>query len=108
MKKLKILPVYGGQPIGRQIRVLNKGVHVVIGTPGRVLDHIERKTLDLKGISTVVLDEADEMLDMGFREDIEKILRHTPKQRQTLLFSATMPKEIKRITKFYQKKPKHL
>ena len=100
--------VYGGQPIGRQIRVLNKGVHVVIGTPGRVLDHIERKTLDLKGISTVVLDEADEMLDMGFREDIEKILRHTPKQRQTLLFSATMPKEIKRITKFYQKKPKHL
>ena len=75
MKKLKILPVYGGQPIGRQIRVLNKGVHVVIGTPGRVLDHIERKTLDLKGISTVVLDEADEMLDMGFREDIEKILR---------------------------------
>ena len=64
--------------------------------------------LDLKGISTVVLDEADEMLDMGFREDIEKILRHTPKQRQTLLFSATMPKEIKRITKFYQKKPKHL
>lgn len=107
-KKLKILPVYGGQPIGRQIRVLNKGVHVVIGTPGRVLDHIERGTLSLEGIEIVVLDEADEMLDMGFREDIEKILRHTPKQRQTMLFSATMPKAIKKITKFYQVNPKYL
>lgn len=108
MKKLKVLPVYGGQPIGRQIRVLNKGVHIVIGTPGRILDHIERGTLDLIGIETVVLDEADEMLDMGFRDDIEQILRHTPKQRQTLLFSATIPKEIKRIAKFYQKNPKHI
>lgn len=108
IKKLKILPVYGGQPIGRQIRVLNKGVHIVIGTPGRILDHIERGTLNLLGVETVVLDEADEMLDMGFREDIEQILRHIPKQRQTLLFSATIPDEIKRIAKFYQKNPKHL
>lgn len=108
IKKLKILPVYGGQPIGRQIRVLNKGVHIVIGTPGRILDHIERGTLNLIGVETVVLDEADEMLDMGFREDIEQILRHIPKQRQTLLFSATIPDEIKRIAKFYQKNLKHL
>lgn len=108
IKNLKVLAVYGGQPIGRQIRVLNKGVHVIVGTPGRVLDHIERGTLNLIGIETVVLDEADEMLDMGFREDIETILRHTPKQRQTLLFSATMPNAIRKITKFYQKNPKHL
>lgn len=108
IKNLKILPVYGGQPIGRQIRVLNKGVHVVVGTPGRVMDHIDRGTLDLIGIETVVLDEADEMLNMGFRDDIETILKHTPKQRQTLLFSATMPKPIRKITKFYQNNPKHL
>ena len=108
MDKVQILPVYGGQAIGRQIRVLNKGVHIVVGTPGRVIDHIERGTLDLIGIETVVLDEADEMLDMGFREDIELILRHTPKQRQTLLFSATMPDEIKKITKMYQENPKFI
>ena len=99
MKKLKILPVYGGQPIGRQIRVLNKGVHVVIGTPGRVLDHIERKTLDLKGISTVVLDEADEMLDMGFREDIEKILRHTQKPKHLKVAQSQMT--VPEITQYY-------
>lgn len=108
MKKLYILPVYGGQPIGRQIRMLKKGVHIIIGTPGRILDHIQRKTLDLSGIETVVLDEADEMLDMGFREDIEKILEKTPKKRQTLLFSATMPKAIKKLTHNYQKNPQHL
>ena len=108
MDKVQILAVYGGQAIGRQIRVLNKGVHIVVGTPGRVIDHIERGTLDLIGIETVVLDEADEMLDMGFREDIELILRHTPKQRQTLLFSATMPDEIKKITKLYQNNPKFI
>ena len=108
MDKVKVLAVYGGQSIGRQIRVLNKGVHIVVGTPGRVIDHIERGTLDLIGIETVVLDEADEMLDMGFREDIELILRHTPKQRQTLLFSATMPDEIKKITKLYQNNPKFI
>ena len=108
MDKVQILAVYGGQAIGKQIRVLNKGVHIVVGTPGRVIDHIERGTLDLIGVETVVLDEADEMLDMGFREDIELILRHTPKQRQTLLFSATMPEEIKKITKLYQNNPKFI
>ncbi len=108
MDKVTVLAVYGGQAIGRQIRVLNKGVHIVVGTPGRVIDHIERGTLDLIGVETVVLDEADEMLDMGFREDIELILRHTPKQRQTLLFSATMPDEIKKITKLYQNSPKFI
>lgn len=108
MDKVQILAVYGGQPIGKQIRVLNKGVHIVVGTPGRVIDHIERGTLDLIGVETVVLDEADEMLDMGFREDIELILRYTPKQRQTLLFSTTMPDEIKKITKMYQNNPKFI
>jgi ATP-dependent RNA helicase DeaD len=108
MKKLNILPVYGGQPIGRQIRVLKKGVHIIIGTPGRLLDHIKRKTLDLSGIDMVVLDEADEMLDMGFRDDIEKILKNTPKSRQTLLFSATIPKTIKSLANRYQKSPEHL
>ncbi|MDR2873323.1 MAG: DEAD/DEAH box helicase [Methanobrevibacter sp.] len=108
MSKLHILPVYGGQPIGRQIRVLNKGAHIIIGTPGRLIDHIERGTLDLSGIEIVVLDEADEMLDMGFRDDIEKILRETPTKRQTLLFSATIPKTIERLAKKYQKNPKKL
>ena len=108
IKKLKCLAVYGGQPIGKQTRVLKKGVHIVVGTPGRVIDHIERGNLDLIGIETVVLDEADEMLDMGFREDIERILRDTPHQRQTLLFSATIPTEIKRIAKSYQKNPKFI
>lgn len=108
IRKLKVLPVYGGEPIGRQLRVLKKGVHIVVGTPGRVIDHIERGSLSLIGVESVVLDEADEMLDMGFREDIELILRNTPKQRQTLLFSATMPPEIKKIAKMYQRKPKHV
>ena len=108
MKKLHVLPVYGGQPIGRQLRVLKKGVHIIIGTPGRIIDHIQRGTLDLSGIEIVVLDEADEMLDMGFRGDIEKILKQTPKSRQTLLFSATMSRDIKRLTHNYQKNPKHL
>lgn len=105
---LKVLAVYGGQPIGRQIRVLKKGVHILVGTPGRILDHIYKGTLELNGVETVVLDEADEMLDMGFREDIEKILNHAPKQRQTLLFSATFPKEIKELAKNYQNNPHHI
>ncbi|GAB6056242.1 DEAD/DEAH box helicase [Methanobacterium movens] len=108
MKKVKVLPIYGGQPIGRQIRALNKGVHIVIGTPGRVMDHLQRGTLKLDGVEMVVLDEADEMLDMGFREDIEEILRFVPKKRQTLLFSATLSKEILRLTKKYQKNPQFL
>ena len=108
MDGLKISSVYGGQPIGRQIRVLKKGVHIVVGTPGRIIDHINKGTLDLIGVETVVLDEADEMLDMGFREDIEKILKFTPKQRQTLLFSATFPKEIRNLATKYQNNPKNL
>ena len=108
IKKLKILAVYGGQPIGKQTRVLKKGVHIVVGTPGRVIDHIERGNLDLIGIESVVLDEADEMLEMGFREDIERILSDTPSQRQTLLFSATIPDEVRQIAEAYQKNPKFI
>ncbi|MBX7266638.1 DEAD/DEAH box helicase [Micromonospora sp. Llam7] len=90
----RVLPIYGGQPIGRQLRALDIGVDVVVATPGRALDHIARGTLRLGNIAAVVLDEADEMLDMGFAEDIDAILEHAPEQRQTLLFSATMPSRI--------------
>ncbi|SCF16457.1 ATP-dependent RNA helicase DeaD [Micromonospora purpureochromogenes] len=90
----RVLPIYGGQPIGRQLRALDAGVDVVVATPGRALDHIARGTLRLGELATVVLDEADEMLDMGFAEDIEAILEHAPAQRQTVLFSATMPSRI--------------
>ncbi len=102
---VRVLPVYGGQPIQRQLRVLERGVDVVVGTPGRVLDHIERGTLRLDTISTVVLDEADEMLDMGFAEDIEAILAETPKERQTVLFSATMPPRIDAIARRHLRDP---
>lgn len=108
IKKFKVLAVYGGQPIGKQTRVLKKGVHVVVGTPGRVIDHIQRGNLDLIGIESVVLDEADEMLEMGFREDIETILEKTPVQRQTLLFSATIPSEVRKIAEKYQKNPEFI
>ncbi|MEU1686711.1 DEAD/DEAH box helicase [Micromonospora sp. NPDC005707] len=90
----RVLPIYGGQPIGRQLRALDAGVDVVVATPGRALDHIARGTLRLGALATVVLDEADEMLDMGFAEDIEAILEHAPAGRQTVLFSATMPARI--------------
>ena len=103
---IKTIPVYGGQPIDRQIKLLKMGAHIVIGTPGRIIDHIERHTLKLKNLKMVVLDEADEMLNMGFREDIERILRHVPEERQTVLFSATMSKEILAITHRYQQNPK--
>jgi ATP-dependent RNA helicase DeaD len=92
--KVRVLAVYGGQPISRQLRALERGVDVVVATPGRALDHIARGTLDLSGLEIVVLDEADEMFDMGFAEDIETILGKTPKSRQTALFSATMPPRI--------------
>ncbi len=104
-KNVRTLPVYGGQPIDRQIKALKKGVHIVIGTPGRVMDHMNRNTLKLGNVKTIVLDEADEMLDMGFREDIETILQELPEQRQTTFFSATMPKAILNLTKKYQKDP---
>ncbi len=100
-----ILPVYGGQPMGIQLRQLRRGAHVVVGTPGRVMDHIRRKTLVLDNLSGVVLDEADEMLNMGFIEDIEWILEHTPEQKQVALFSATMPNQIKRVAKRYLNNP---
>ncbi|EOC99252.1 DEAD/DEAH box helicase [Caldisalinibacter kiritimatiensis] len=108
MKKIKILPIYGGQPINRQIHALKRGVQIVIGTPGRVMDHMRRKTLKMTNLRLAVLDEADEMLNMGFREDIETILKATPKDRQTILFSATMPKAILQIAKTYQNKPEFI
>ena len=108
MSGLRTLPIYGGQPINRQIKALKGGVQVIIGTPGRVIDHINRKTLKMENVKMVVLDEADEMLDMGFREDIEKILTNIPEERQTALFSATMPKSILDLTKKYQKDPVHI
>jgi ATP-dependent RNA helicase DeaD len=102
---VRVLPVYGGQPISRQLRVLRSGVDIVVGTPGRVLDHIERGTLQLGGVRAVVLDEADEMLDMGFAEDIEAILAETPEVRQTVLFSATMPPRIDAIARRHLREP---
>ncbi|OQB37540.1 MAG: putative ATP-dependent RNA helicase [Euryarchaeota archaeon ADurb.Bin165] len=104
-KGISILPVYGGQPIERQLKALSRGVHIVIGTPGRVIDHINRGTLTLDSVSLVVLDEADQMLDMGFRDDIEEILSHIPKNHQTVILSATFPSEILDISRKYQKDP---
>jgi len=101
----KVLPVYGGQPIGRQLSALNAGVHVLVATPGRALDHINRGSLPLDQVQMVVLDEADEMLDMGFAEDLEAILQVTPSTRQTVLFSATMPPRIASIAKRYLRDP---
>ncbi len=102
---IRTLPIYGGQPIQRQIRALKRGVQIIIGTPGRIMDHMRRRTLRLQNIKMVVLDEADEMLDMGFRDDIEKILQDVPKVRQTLLFSATIPKPILDLGNKYLKNP---
>ncbi len=107
-KRVRTLPIYGGQSIGHQIRALEQGVQIVIGTPGRVLDHLRRGTLKLDKVRTVVLDEADEMLDMGFIEDIEAILQETPSDRQTLLFSATIPPEVRRLASRYMKNPEHV
>ncbi|MCL5040607.1 MAG: DEAD/DEAH box helicase, partial [Firmicutes bacterium] len=104
-RAVKTIPIYGGQAIERQIRLLRFGVDVVIGTPGRIMDHMRRGTIRFDGVKVLVLDEADEMLDMGFIEDIEFILKQTPVERQTLLFSATMPEAILRLAKNYMKKP---
>ena len=103
--RVSVLPVYGGQAIGPQLHSLRRGVDVIVATPGRALDHIRRKTLHLKTIQMVVLDEADEMLDMGFAEDLDAILEQTPKERQTALFSATMPVRIASIAKRHLKDP---
>lgn len=103
MHGIKVLPIYGGQDISKQIRSLKGGVQIVVGTPGRVMDHMRRRTLKLGALKMLVLDEADEMLDMGFREDIEMICSAIESEHQTALFSATMPKEIMDITDRYQK-----
>ncbi|PIC79470.1 DEAD/DEAH box helicase [Sporosarcina sp. P18a] len=103
--RAKVLSVYGGQEIGRQIRALRNNPNIVVGTPGRILDHINRKTLKLDHVQTLVLDEADEMLNMGFIEDINTILASVPAERQTLLFSATMPAPIRKIAETFMKNP---
>lgn len=103
MSDIKVLPVYGGQEIVRQIKSLKTGVQIIVGTPGRVMDHMRRKTVKFDNINMVILDEADEMLDMGFREDMETILTETPQDRQTVMFSATMPKAIMDIARNFQK-----
>ena len=105
LPRITVLPVYGGQPIDRQLRALHSGVNIVIGTPGRVMDHLRRRTLSLDEVATVVLDEADQMLDMGFRDDIELILKKIPQKRQTLLFSATLPQPIIDISRRFMNKP---
>ncbi len=100
-----VLPIYGGQSYGPQLSALRRGVHIVVGTPGRVIDHLDKGSLDLSQLKTLVLDEADEMLRMGFIDDVERILKETPASRQTALFSATMPSAIKRIAKTYLRDP---
>ena len=107
-KNVHVFPVYGGKSMENQIRTLRAGVDVVVGTPGRVIDHIQRRTISLSDIRIVVLDEADEMLDMGFIDDIETILKSTPAERQTLLFSATMPQAILNISKKYMRSPEKI
>ncbi len=107
-ERVRILPIYGGQPIDRQINGLKRRPQIIIGTPGRVMDHMRRRTLKLGGLKMLILDEADEMLSMGFAEDLDVILEKTPDEKQTVLFSATMPKSILAITRKYQKDPEHI
>jgi ATP-dependent RNA helicase DeaD len=104
-KRIRVLAIYGGQDISRQIRALGKQPHIIVGTPGRLLDHINRKTMKLDKVHTAILDEADEMLNMGFIEDIESILAQIPTERQTLLFSATMPAPIQKIAQTFMTDP---
>ncbi len=107
-QRISILAIYGGQPIDRQLKALQRGVQIVVGTPGRVMDHLRRKTLNLEPVKIVVLDEADEMLNMGFIEDIEIILKETSKARQTALFSATMPSPIAALARRYMRDAKRI
>lgn len=107
-RDVRCVVAYGGQPIRKQIERLKSGAPVVVGTPGRLLDHIQRRTMDLSELQCIVLDEADRMLDIGFREDIEKILRKCPQSRQTLLLSATVPPSIERMCKRYMHEPTQL
>jgi ATP-dependent RNA helicase DeaD len=108
LERISVLPVYGGAPIVPQLKRLERGAHVVVGTPGRLIDHLERKTLDLSHLRVVVLDEADEMLKMGFADEVERILSEAPSGRQTALFSATMPDEVLRIAKKYLREPERI
>lgn len=108
LEGLSAIPVYGGAPIDRQIRALRKGAHIVVGTPGRVMDHLRRKTLNTKAIHLCILDEADRMLDMGFREDMEVILGDMPEDRQTLFFSATMNKGVESLIRTFSDHPEHI
>ena len=108
LKNFHVLPIYGGQAYGPQLSALRRGAQVVVGTPGRVIDHLDKGTLDLSQLKTLVLDEADEMLRMGFIDDVERILQETPESRQTALFSATMPPAISRIAKTYLREPKEV
>src|SRR3546814_3288214 len=105
MPGFSVLPIYGGQGYGPQLHALRRGVHVVVGTPGQVIDHLTRGSLDLSELRCLVLDEADEMLRMGFIDDVETVLKQTPETRQVALFSATMPAQIKRIAQTYLKDP---
>ncbi|GAB5408430.1 MAG: hypothetical protein BalsKO_07950 [Balneolaceae bacterium] len=108
VKGLTTVAVYGGANISTQIRALNNGAQIVVGTPGRMLDLIRRRKLDVRNVKTLVLDEADEMLNMGFQDDLDAILEDTPKEKQTLLFSATMPKGIAKIAKKYMNDPQEI
>ena len=105
---IKVCPIYGGQKINRQINQLRRGVHIVVGTPGRIIDHLNRGTLKLRAVHMVVLDEADRMLDMGFVKDINKILDKVPKHKQTSLFSATMDRNVWKICNKYMDKPEKI
>src|SRR5699024_9557424 len=104
----KTLAIYGGQQMGRQIRALKDGPHIVVATPGRLLDHMRRRTIKLNDIQVAVLDEADEMLNMGFIDDIKDILKGIPTERQTLLFTTTMPRQIRKIATTMIKNPKEI
>ncbi len=108
MKGVHVLPVYGGQGYGVQLSALRRGVHIVVGTPGRIMDHLEKGTLDLSALKNLVLDEADEMLKMGFAEDVEQILAQTPADKQVALFSATMPPSIRRLAQQYLRDPEEI
>ena len=108
LKGFHVLPIYGGQEYGGQIRSLKRGVHVVVGTPGRVMDHMRKGTLKLDNLKTLVLDEADEMLRMGFIDDVEWVLEQSPAERQIALFSATMPQQIRRIATKYLNNPEQI
>lgn len=107
-ENIKVLPIYGGQPIDRQITALKKGIQVIIGTPGRVMDHMRRHTIKMNSVKYVVLDEADEMLDMGFRDDIETIMLKVPEERQTVMFSATMSQDILDLSRRYMTNPEYI